>query len=39
MRFTSKQRKGAAFAITGLIGFFSGTFLPPEIITEIIGAF
>lgn len=39
MNLTDKQKKGAAYAVVGLLGWFSGTFLPPEVVAQIIGAF
>lgn len=39
MKLTSNQRRGAALGIVGLIGWFSGTWLPPETVADILGAF
>ena len=38
-RLNENQKKGGALALAGLIGMFTGTFLPPEIFSQILGIF
>lgn len=39
MNITPNQKKGAGMALAGVIGIFTGQFLPPDVFTSIIGAF
>jgi hypothetical protein len=39
MKLSEQHKKGGALAIAGLIGIFTGTFLPPEIFTQILEVF
>jgi hypothetical protein len=38
-RFNPKQRRAMSMGIVGLLAFTTGTFLPPEIIADLLGAF
>lgn len=39
MKLNDKQKRAASFGIVGVLAWFSGTFVPPEMIAEILGAF
>ncbi|WP_281247543.1 hypothetical protein [Chromohalobacter japonicus] len=39
MKLNDSQKKGAGMALAGVIGIFTGQFLPPDVFTSIIGAF
>ncbi|MDI5984891.1 hypothetical protein QLQ85_08815 [Halomonas sp. M4R5S39] len=39
MKLTPNQRKGAGFVLVGVLGFFTGHWLPPEVLAELVGAF
>lgn len=39
MKFTTAHKKGAGILVAGLVGVFTGQFLPPEIFTTIIDVF
>ena len=39
MKLSENQIKGAGIAIAGLLGIFTGTFLPPDVFSSLIGAF
>jgi hypothetical protein len=38
-RLSEQQKKGGALALAGIIGIFTGTFLPPEVFSQILGIF
>lgn len=39
MKLSEQQKKGASMALAGLVGIFTGTFIPPEMWAQILGAF
>lgn len=39
MKLSNNQKKGASLALAGLLGLFTGTYLPPELFAQIMGAF
>lgn len=39
MNLTPNQKKGAGVALAGIVGMFTGQFLPPDVFASLIGAF
>lgn len=39
MKMKEQHKKGGALALAGIVGIFTGTFIPPEIFGQILGAF
>ncbi|WP_281506020.1 hypothetical protein [Chromohalobacter nigrandesensis] len=39
MKLNDSQKKGAGIALSGILGIFTGQFLPPDVFTSLIGAF
>ncbi|WP_277345531.1 hypothetical protein [Billgrantia bachuensis] len=39
MKLTPNQKRGAALGMVGVLGWFTGTFLPPELLVELLGGF
>lgn len=39
MKWNERTKKSAAYGLVGLFGIFTGTFLPPEIFSQLLGAF
>jgi len=39
MKWNDRTKKSAAFGLVGLVGIFTGTFLPPELFQQLLGVF
>lgn len=39
MKWNERTKKSAAYGLVGLVGIFTGTFLPPEVFSQILGVF
>jgi hypothetical protein len=39
MKWNESTKKSAAYGLVGLVGIFTGTFLPPELFQQVLGVF